>query len=173
MVLQTLDFWEIILDVTQLCLCGFIILFLILNRIKFKQLIFRAPSGTQTQNVNTEFVVEAVRQQTELAFNHIVETIHKERQTLDAYYQQSHLRIAPGVLTSVSATPPEQKSSPEASEQDPANVIYNEIESLADQGLSLTDISERLNVPQGEVDLVLKLKHLRGGSSQKKSHPSV
>ena len=173
MVLQTLDLWEIIIDVAQLCLCGVIILFLILNRIKFKQLILRAPSGTQTQNVNTDFVVEAVRQQTELAFNHIVQTIEKERQTLDAYYDQRDTQIAPGLLTLVPSIPNDQKPRPEASEPDPANVIYNEIESLADQGLSLTDISERLNVPQSEVDLVLKLKHLRGESVQKKSHPSV
>jgi hypothetical protein len=174
MALQTLDFWKIILDVAQLCLCGFIILFLILNRIKFKQLILRTPSKTQIQNVNTEFVVEAARQQTELAFNHIVETIDKERQTLDAYYQHSDQRIAPGLFASAPAMPHEPKSSTQASEADPVNVIYKEIESLADQGLSLTDISERLNVPQGEVDLVLKLKHLRGGSVEKrKNHPSV
>ncbi len=173
MVLQTLDFWEFILDVTQLGLCAFIILFLILNRIKFKQLILRAPLTSQTPNGNTEFVVEAVRQQTELAFNHIMETIDKERQTLEAYYQQGHQQIAPARLTSVSAMSPEQKSSAEASEPNPANEIYNDIEVLADQGLSLTEISERLNVPQGEVDLVLKLKHLRGGSTQKKSHPTV
>jgi hypothetical protein len=64
-------------------------------------------------------------------------------------------------------------SSPEAGEPDAANVIYSEIESLADQGLSLADISERLNVPQGEVDLVLRLQHLRGKSVSKKDHPSV
>jgi hypothetical protein len=173
MALQTLDFWEIIIDAAQLCLCGFIILFLILNRIRFKQLILRTPSRTQAQHVNTEFIVEAVRQQTELAFNHIMETIDKERQTLDAYYHQSDQRIAPGLLTSIPVRSHDQQSSTKASEPDPANVIYNEIESLADQGLSLTDISEQLNVPQGEVDLVLKLKHLRGGSVQKKGHPSV
>ena len=66
MTLPTLNFWEIVLDVIQIGLCGFIILFLILNRIKFKQLILRAPSHQQSSHMNTEFVVEAVRQQTEL-----------------------------------------------------------------------------------------------------------
>jgi hypothetical protein len=102
-----------------------------------------------------------------------METIDKERQTLDAYYQQSGQRIAPGLFASVPAMPHEPKSSTETSEPDSVNVIYKEIETLADQGLSLTDISERLNVPQGEVDLVLKLKHLRGGCVEKKNHPSV
>lgn len=173
MALHTLNFWEIVLDATQIFLCGLIILFLILNRIKFKQLILKAPSGERSQNVNTEFVVEAVRQQTELAFNHIVETIDKERQTLDAYYNLREKQIAPSLLTSLPTIPRDQISSAEAAEQDAADIIYSEIESLADQGLSLADISERLNVPQGEVDLVLKLKHLSGGSAKKKSHSPV
>ena len=172
MTLQTLHFWEIIFDVTQICLCGLIILFLILNRIKFKRLILRAPSDGPSQDMNSRFVVEAVRQQTELAFNHIVETIEKERQTLDACYHQRDPQVAPAILTAMPPTAHKQKSGSEASEPDPASVIYGEIERLADQGLSVTDISERLNVPQGEVDLVLKLKHLSTtGSEKMKSHP--
>jgi hypothetical protein len=35
--------------------------------------------------------------------------------------------------------------------------------------MSLTDISEKLNVPPGEVDLVLKLKHLSAESGKNKA----
>jgi hypothetical protein len=160
MTVQTLHFWEIIFDITQIGLCGLIILFLILNRIKLKRLILREPSDGQTRNMNAEFVVEALRQQTELAFHHIVETIEKERQALDAYYHQHDTQMAPAILASIAPAEDKQNSGSEATDPDPASVIYGEIERLADQGLSLTDISERLNVPQGEVDLVLKLKHL-------------
>ncbi|MDX1708854.1 MAG: hypothetical protein R3274_09660 [Desulfobacterales bacterium] len=171
MTLQTLNFWAIVLDVAQIGLCGLIIVFLILNRIKFKQLILRSPTGGPSSQMNTDFVVEAVRQQTELAFNHIVETIDKERQTLEMVYHQHHRQLSAGMLATMPAPPPEQQPRAEASEMDPANAIYHEIESLADQGLSLTDISERLNVPQGEVDLVLKLKHLSRGSDKQKTRP--
>ena len=173
MALHTLNFWEIVFDATQIVLCGCILVFLILNRIRFKQLILRKPTAERPLDVNSEFLVEAVRRQTELAFNHILETIEKERQTLDAYYRHPHKRIDTGLLTSLSTPPLDQISNPEAGEPDAANVIYSEIESLADQGLSLADISERLNVPQGEVDLVLRLKHLRGKSVPKKDHPSA
>ena len=173
MALQTLNFWEIVFDATIIVLCGCILIFLILNRIRFKQLMLREPTAGRPSNASTEFLVEAVRRQTELAFNHIVETIEKERQTLDAYCRHHDKRIASSFLTSLAASPREPISSPEASEPDAANVIYSEIESLADQGLSLADISERLKVPQGEVDLVLRLKHLRGQSIHKKDLPSV
>jgi hypothetical protein len=121
--------------------------------------------------MNAEFVVEALRQQTELAFHHIVETIEKERQALDAYYHQHDTQMAPAILASIAPAEDKQNSGSEATDPDPASVIYGEIERLADQGLSLTDISERLNVPQGEVDLVLKLKHLSTGSVKKKIPP--
>ena len=173
MALHTLDFWEIVFDVTQIVLCGCIIVFLILNWIRFKQLILRKPTVERPSNVSSEFLAEAVRRQTELAFNHILETIDKERQTLDAYYHHHDKRIETGLLTSPARRPLDQVSSPEAGQPDPANVIYSEIESLADEGMSLADISERLNVPRGEVDLVLKLKHLRGKSAPKKNHPAV
>ena len=173
MALHTLDFWGIVFDATQIVLCGCIIVFLILNRIRFKQLILGAPTAERHLTIKTEFLVEAVRRQTELAFNHILETIDEERQILDAYYRHPDKRIDTGLLTSLATPDLDHISSPEAGEPDAANVIYSEIESLADQGLSLADISERLNVPQGEVDLVLRLQHLRGKSVSKKDHPSV
>jgi hypothetical protein len=83
MALHTLNFWEIAIDATQIGLCGLILLFLIRNHIKFKRLNLNAPSGEESKKFNTEFVVEAVRQQTELAFNHILEAAkHRNRTPL-------------------------------------------------------------------------------------------
>ena len=171
MALPTLNFWEIALDATQIGLCGLILLFLIRNRMKFKRLILNTPAAGKSQNFNTEFVVEAVRQQTELAFNHILETIDKEHQTLRAYFELRETQLAPGLLKSASSGRIEPISSSEASETNAADVIYSEIESLADQGLSLADISEKLKVPRGEVDLVLKLKRLSIESAKIKDTP--
>jgi hypothetical protein len=160
MALQTLNLWEIAIDATQIGLCGLILLFLIRNRVKFKQLILNAPFGQKSPNFNTEFIVEAVRQQTELAFSHILESIEKERQTLRAYFELRETQLASGLLKSPASGNIEPVSRVAASEPDAADVFHTEIESLADQGLSLADISEKLCVPRAEVDLVLKLKRL-------------
>ena len=173
MVLQSPNFWEIVFDVTQISLCGFIILFLILNRIKFKRLIMRPSSREKPTNRDTEFVIEAVRQQTELAFNHIAETIAKERETLDAVYHQDSNRIASGLLVPVAAASENQNSKTATLQPDPVVTAYNEIEILADQGLNPTEIAERVNVAQGEIDLVLKLKHMRDGSVKKISQSTA
>jgi len=171
MALHTLNFWEIAIDATQISLCGLILLFLIRNHMKFKRLNLNAPSGEGSQKFNTAFAVEAVRQQTELAFNHVLETIDKERQTLHAYFELRESQLAPGLLKSVSSGRIEPISSTKASEPDIADEIYSEIEGLSDQGVSLADIADKLNLPRGEVDLVLKLKRLSIESAKANDNP--
>jgi hypothetical protein len=171
MALHTLNFWEIAIDATQIGLGAFILLFLIRNHMRLKRMNSNALSGQESQKFNSEFVVEAVRQQTELAFNHIRETIDKERRTLDAYFELREAQLAPGLLKSVPSNRIEAVSSTQAKEPGAADAIYSEIESLSDQGLSLTDIAEELNLPRGEVDLVLKLKHLSIESAKAKDSP--
>ena len=171
MALHTLNFWELAIDATQIGLCALVLFFLIWNHMRLKRLNSNAPSGQESQKFNSEFVVEAVRQQTELAFNHILETIDKERRTLDAYFELREAQLAPGLLKSVPAGRIERISSTKAQKPATAAPIYSEIESLSDQGLSLTDIAEELNLPRGEVDLVLKLKHLSIESAKAKDSP--
>ena len=173
MALHTLNFWEIALGGTQICLCGFILLFLVRTRSKRRQVIGKAPVDETTRNFNSEFIVEAVRQQTEMAFNHILDTINKERHSLEDYFELRETPRAPATLRSITTDLNDTVSTHGPAELDTADSIYNEIENLADQGMSLTDISERLNVPQGEVDLVLRLKRLSAGSAGNKSSSST
>jgi hypothetical protein len=169
MALPTVNLWEIVLDITQICLGGFILLCLIRNKIKYKQLFLRAPNGENSPNFNTEFIIEAIRQQSDLAFTHILETIDKERQTLDTYFELRETQIASKLLAPGRVVA--QIRNTEAADQNAADTIYGEIENLAGQGMSLEDISEDLNVPKGEVELVLKLKRLSDESSKNKNNP--
>lgn len=171
MTLQTINFWEIVLDLTQICLGALILLCLIRNKIKYKQLFLKAPTGKNSQNFNTEFIIQTIRQQTELAFTHILETIDKERQTLDAYFELRETQMASKMLTPVPDHVAARIRGTEAADLDPADTIYTEIENLAGQGMSLEDISEDLNVPRGEVELVLKLKRLSAESAKNKHNP--
>lgn len=160
MVLHTLNIWEIAVDATQIGLCGLILLFLIRNLMKFKRRAPNSPYDPKSANLNTEFVVEAVRQQTELAFSHILESVEKERQTLRAYFELRETQLASGLLRFPASGHTDTLSRAERLESNSADAIYREIENLAEQGLSLSDISEKLRVPRAEVDLVLKLRRL-------------
>ena len=171
MALQTINLWEIVLDVTQICLGGLILLFLIRNKVKYKQLFPKAPTGENSQKFNTEFIIQAIRQQSDLAFTHILETIDKERQTLDAYFELRETQIASKMLVPAPRRVVAQIPDTEGADLNAVDTIYSEIENLAGQGVSLENISEDLNVPKGEVELVLKLKRLRAESAKNKNNP--
>ena len=171
MALQTISLWEIVLDITQICLGGSILLCLIRNKIKYKQLFLKAPTGENLKSFNTEFIIEAIRQQSDLAFTHILETIDKERQTLDTYFELRESRIGSNMSAPATGRVFAQIPNVETTDRNSADMIYSEIESLAGQGMSLEDISEDLNVPKGEVELVLKLKRLSAESAKNKNTP--
>jgi hypothetical protein len=172
MALQSLNLWEMAIDGAQIILCGSILLCLIRNNIKTKQILLKKrPEGKET-NFNARFIVEAIRQQSELAFNHIIETIDKEQKTLSAYFEFNENRIAPDLLKAAPMHSQDSHSSG-AMDADAADAIYGEIENLADQGMSVAEISEKLDVPKGEVDLVIKLKHLGVESAEKNISPAV
>ena len=174
MALHTFNLWQIALGGAQIGLCGLILLFLVRNRSRHKQMIFNMPVDENSPNFNTEFVVEAIRQQTQMAFDHILDTIDKERHSLEAYFELRELHQAPDMFKAPSSGREEAFAAQGAAELDAADAIYDEIENLAGQGMSLTDISQKLDVPPGEVDLVLKLKHLSAESAKKKgSHGSA
>lgn len=171
MALQTLNLWEFVLDGIQIGLGLLILLFLIRNKIKYKQLILKAPAGEKSQNFNTEFIIQAIRQQSELAFSHILETIDKERQTLGSYFELRETQIAPHLLQTAPGPVFDQACTGETIEPNAANTLYSEIKTLSGHGMSLEDISEKLNVPRGEVELVLKLKSLSAESAKNKNTP--
>jgi len=173
MALHTINLWEIVLDGTQIFLGCVILLVLIRNKIKYKQLLLKGPNGGNAQNFNTEFIIEAIRQQSDLAFAHILETIEKERKTLNTYFDLREPQMAPHLVESAPERLVAQTSDAEMAELNAADTIYCEIETLAGQGMSLEDISEELNVPKGEVELVLKLKRLSAESATNKNNPSV
>ena len=170
MTLHTINLWEIILDGTQITLCFFILLVLIRNKIKYKQLLLKTPNTENAQNFNIEFILQAIRQQSDLAFMHIMETIEKERNTLNTYFDLREPQMVPHPVEPKPGHLTARSSTDEAAELDDAETIYSEIRILAGQGMSLEDISEQLNVPKGEVELVLKLKRLSTDSATSKNN---
>ena len=173
MALHSINLWEVVIDGTQIFLCCLILLVLIRNKIKYKRLLLKTPHGENPQNFNTEFIVQAIRQQSDLAFTHIMETIDKERKTMDTYFELREPQMAPHLVHPSANGGAVQAPDAETEALDAADTIYSEIEVLAGQGMSLEAISEELNVPRGEVELVLKLKRLSAESANNKSNPSA
>jgi hypothetical protein len=152
MVFHTLNFWELTFEGTQIFLCIIIVLLLIRKRIKNTQLDLNAPGQKDSKNFSTEFLIQSVRQQSELAFKHIRDTIEKEHQRLEASLELQQPQITSKSFVHLPTN--------EDSEVGCGYLIYGEIEGLASQGLSPEEISEKLDIPRAEVELILRLKQI-------------
>lgn len=132
---QDVAFWELVLDVIALCLCGTAVIALIRQR------------RTQPQ--------AAARDQD--VFNDVLARLAWEKM------------VASGEKSPVFHLGRVKDIRPDGVRDE----RYHEVESLADSGLSAEEITERIDIPKGEVALVMKLKErsgaLRTASEEKRA----
>ena len=159
MIDQMLPLWELALDGVQIFLCLIIFLFLLHNRIKYKRWILNNLPRDHTVDFSDEIRMQQLKQLTEKSFDNVVEAINQERLALQT-------RLESGVTdssiphASFLQTPDDFKNVIQDDEKSPAESElgnFSEILALADKGLSIREISQRLNMPGGEVELVLRL----------------
>jgi hypothetical protein len=163
MTIEMMPLWELVLDGVQILLCAGILFFLIRNRIKYKRLVLSTPSDDVTSHFSNEIRIQQLKQATEHALDTIVDNIQQERLALQKFYSphNGNLDIAGSSVTSsisLSAGPPAEE------QQDVDASDFGEILRLSEKGLSTREISRRVNMPRGEVELVLRLneKNLKG-----------
>ena len=152
MIYYTTEFWELVLDVIALFLCGGVLLHLIRNRAKYNQSLLKEPGKENPNDFNKEVATQLVKQQSYKSFETISSAIEKERMLLHN-------------LNPLSAEEPVQVQENLHNENSTgcgnlAGDKYDEISRLADLGLSPKKISERAKIPMGEVELIVKLKKL-------------
>ncbi len=113
-------FWEIVLDIIALCLCGTAVITLVRGR--------QRRSGAAVPDRE--------------AFNDVLARLAWERM------------MAAGEKSPVFHLGKVKDIRPEGFRDE----RYHEVESLADSGLTAEEITERIDIPKGEVALVMKLK---------------
>jgi len=156
MTVQMITLWELLLDGIQIFLCAVILFFLIYNKIKHKRLILNTSAKENTADFSNEMRLQNLQQVAENAFDAIVDDINRQRLSLMRHFvsnESDHLAgdyILPVAVESGSDQPEDYKN-----EEDTAE--FGEIFGLAEKGLSTREISQRLNMPRGEVELVLRL----------------
>jgi len=158
MTLQMLPLWEIFSDGTQILLCIIIILFLIHNKVKYKQMILKQIPEDSPKIFSNEIIKQEFQQQTEQAFDAIVSCIQRQRISLGNIYTDGEQKKLLAEMPSGSAEFPTM--SDEAAEHEDFNFSasnFDQIASMRNDGLSSKEISSRLSIPRGEVELILRL----------------
>jgi hypothetical protein len=119
-------------------------------------------TGTKENEVNfdVEIYAEVIKQQAAQAFEHIFETIAGERHNLDRVMQMSHLRgecnSGSNFENQLSSLNLNEISPPRDDQMEPLP-YRDQIQELAIKGMSVQKISEKLEMPMGEVELIMNL----------------
>ena len=156
MTIEMMPLWELVLDGVQIFLCVVILFFLIRNRIRHKRLILNTSLNDETTDFSSEIRIQHLKQATEQTFDAIADVLRQQRLALQKYYepQKRHLEAQVSDL----APPAGMNSvSPSDEQRDVDAAEFNEIFRLSEKGLSTREISQRVKMPRGEVELVLRL----------------
>ena len=162
---ELLPFWELVLDGIQILVCVMIFSVLIHNKIKYKRWISTTALPKERIAFSEEIRIQHLKQLTEKCFDSVIDTINQERLNLKSHFDgDSSLSESPGssgptsgsVRPAVSDFKPFFQGEPQPTGDDGFN-NFTEIIALADRGLSIREISHQLNMPSGEVELVVRL----------------
>jgi len=161
MVFQMPQFWDVAIDGIQIILCLLILLFLIRSRRKNRKSALEKAIRDSGQSFNVQMFCQTLKQQVDQAFANISDTIAVEQRNLDEVLPiSSYGKESYGILQSQSRLhrPAGQEISPLASDATGSDQLHEQIQNLADKGISARQISEDLKTPLGEVELVLSLR---------------
>ena len=161
MVFQVPEFWGIAGDSFQIFLYLLMLGFFVRNRAIHKKHTVNKTKNVTGKSFNAHVFNITVQQQVDHAFANIIETIAVERNGLesvlrlnpsgqdedDIYKAQSNFQLTPS---------PDKLRIKE--DRSGSERRYDKVRKLSAKGLNARKISEELNIPMGEVELVLSLQ---------------
>jgi hypothetical protein len=159
MIYLTTEFWKLVLDVIGLLLCGITILYLVRNRSKYNQSLLKEPGKGNSNSFNEEVLAQLVKQQSDRSFETISNTIEKERMLLHNLIEKKEAikEEKPFFAEEPNWVQEDFYNKKSSDSGDSGDDRYDEVSRLADLGLNIKKISERAQIPRGEVELVVKL----------------
>ena len=158
MTIHMLPFWDIMMDALQIILCGIILIFLIHNKVKYKQLILKNTSSDKSATFENEILVQSLKQQTTQTFDAIIDYIHQQRDGLQSYYENEEINrlSSPARLQTHAPEKIIEKMGDEIS-TDTNTADHGNILQLSESGLTSKQISQKVMAPREEVELVLRM----------------
>ena len=151
MVCLTIEFWEVVLDVIGLCLCGITIIYLIRNKARFKEVLSRKRKDDDYTLFDKALLVQVLKQQPEKSFETILNTFNKELRNTKGLYTRTIEEEQNQEISNVKGGIDD--SGAEGSTVD----IYGQVVRMADLGMTPKKISEKVSLPKPEIDLIINL----------------
>lgn len=160
---NTMHVFETSMDVVGVTLSCVIISYLIYNRIKYNQMILNRKYKKNINTFKSGLAVKMIKQQTEKSFDTIYDIINKEQRKFKRLMEKEELKNAKYLMMMMEKGHLIEKViNVKAMDEVPGDISadpYDEISRLAGTGLGVQKISQKVGVPQGEVELYLKLNN--------------
>ena len=158
MTIHMLPFWDIMMDALQIVLCGIILIFLIRNKLKYKQLILKTTPSDKFATFENEILVQSLKQQTAQTFDAILDYIDQQRHSLQSYYENEEINRLSSSARLQNNAPEKiiEKMSDEIN-TDTNATDHGNILQLSESGLTPKQISQKVMAPREEVELVLRM----------------
>jgi hypothetical protein len=155
-------FFGIFLNITGICLWGITLFYFVKNKNKGN---YTAISNVRKDNqtaFDKEIFAQIVKQQSEQSFERISDAIKKERQLLRAFIERGELNESKALLLEPNSNKVRsmilKKGTKKPQRRLKEGDKYNDVLKLAGMGLTTRQISEKVNLPKGEVELLIKLR---------------
>lgn len=145
----TFDFWETVIDITGLCLCGITVICLIIIKFKSNKSVREYAKKGNPGMFNDALIFQLLKQQSGKSFDAIIDTINKERRVLKELVEDPKNENG---SKSFSLELKKQAGN------EPLTGRHEEVIRLVDLGLKAGEISKKTKIPKGEIELIIKLK---------------
>lgn len=158
MTIHVLPNWDVMLNALLIVLCGIILIFLIRNKLKYKQLILKTTPGEKYPAFENEILIQSLQQQTTQTFDAILNFIKQQSNDLHSYYEieESDRFPSPARLQTDAPEKRMKKINAEiGTEKNAAD--HRTILQLSESGLTSRQISQKIAAPRQEVELVLRI----------------
>jgi hypothetical protein len=157
--------WETSLDIAGIFLCGLIIIYLLYNKIKYRHLLIDARLIDPGTAFKADLTQQMVKQQAERILYLISGELANELMVLKDMTTAGKI-MPEGTRTPASRSGTSQRSDTPSGLLDPTPVgfehdPYVEVTQLSKDGLSPHQIAEKVKLPLGEIELLLKLYEVR------------
>ncbi len=160
MVFELPHYWDVAVDGIQVVLCLLILAFLFRNRRKKEQNASARNRHKSGSSFTEQIVIQSLKQRIDQSLANIAETIALEQRNLDKWLASLDWGSLPAgyppylskLRQTVDGGTPTISNDLSSIDQ-----VHAQIQSLADQGMTTRQISEKLKAPLGEVELVLSL----------------
>jgi len=158
-----IEFWGVLLNITGICFWGITMLYLIRNKNNVTYETLKKGGDRNLKPFDKEMFVQMARQQQpELPFKRVSDAIWSERQLLWAFIERGELAKAKKLLLGPYFNDEKrlgvEKNNRMTRRKAETGDKYREVVRLSDSGITTKKISEKVKIPRGEIELLIKLR---------------